>query len=287
MQKFLLQYKFYIKSIFVICNQNIFLLAFCHFKFYHIYMKKLTFVLPLLITGIIFISCVSNSAERESKKIASENSSEQTETIFPQEEKTDLAVYKIISKKEKKEYCSYELSYPVFSENPVLNKGIEDGFLFNFNNWLNSAKEEIELSKEMYDEHIPTFAYEGSPESIWNSSKFISIVFDEWSYLGGAHGYPCKVTVTYSKEKNKIVSIEEATGMSLEKISHLCYETILEKAEEGFFIDLNWIQTGTDPDEGNYQSFAITEDGKKLIVFFNPYQIAPYSEGIITIQLEL
>ena len=40
----------------------------------------------------------------------------------------------------------------------------------------------------------------------------------------------------------------------------------------------DWIAEGTIPEASNYQTF--TYDGKKLTVYFEPYTVAPYSEGV-------
>lgn len=257
-------------------------------------MKKLAYVLPVFAAGLILFSCVTSKTE----DISAENPvSEKTEGSVPSEPLPDLN-YSLISEKNTFDYFQYEITYPKFSNNPVLNKAINEHFLKYFKELKGSAKEEWTTMNEerLYYSQIesditysapPPLEYFGSPDHFWESSDFLSIVYDEYSYLGGAHGNPLTYTITYSKKQNKIVNIEEASGMSMDRISHLCYEVLLEQFDDDGPRDLPWLQSGTEPVPENFNTFAITEDGKYLIVYFNPYQVAPYSYGMLSVKIEL
>lgn len=253
-------------------------------------MKKQLFALPLIAAGLLIFSCATskkNDTEKEPENI--------TEKEIPE---TISFSWSMKTRKNSTNFLEYEIQYPVFDDNKVLNKGIEKHFLNYFEEFVSAAEIEwnalceermaysaSEEGQDYFDP--PPMEYFGSPENIWESSDFISIIYDEYSYLGGAHGSPLTKTLTYSKKNNKVVNIEEASGIPLDKISHMCYEVLLDMFDQDGFRDLDWLQTGTEPVEENFSSFAITEDGNYLIVYFNPYQVAPYSYGILSVKIEI
>ncbi|MCQ2597830.1 MAG: DUF3298 and DUF4163 domain-containing protein [Treponema sp.] len=249
-------------------------------------MKKQLFALPLIITGLFCFSCATTKPETD-------NTTEiQTEITKPETPVT--CEYKIVSKSESTYFLDYEIQYPEFSNNPILKNEIDTNFLDSFKKITVNAKKEWDEENRMRKEEDPEFyhapsAYEYvlSLDQVLESDEFLTLIFDEYTYLGGAHGYPMTRTINYSKKKNKILTISEAAGMSLEKVSRLCYDCLLSSMEEYDLNDIDWIQNGTEPVEENFEAFAITDEGKSLTVYFNPYQIAPYAWGILAVKIEL
>ena len=45
------------------------------------------------------------------------------------------------------------------------------------------------------------------------------------------------------------------------------------------------LESGTKPDILNFDLFALSREG--LIIYFPPYQVAPYSEGYLTVTIPL
>lgn len=251
-------------------------------------MKKLLFALPLLFAGLILFSCGTTKPVVEEKP---EISQEETDI---ENENPLTCEYKVVTKSDSSYYLQYELEYPEFTNNPMLNNAIQNDFLNPFKKLTVSTKKEWDEENQIRMEENPesyytpsAYEYVLSLNQVLESDDFFTLIFDEYTYLGGAHGSPMTRTINYSKKENKVLTISEATGMSLEKISRLCYDCLLSSMEEYDLNDIDWIQNGTEPIEENFETFAITDEGRTLTVYFNPYQIAPYAWGILAVKIEL
>lgn len=238
-------------------------------------MKKHLFALPLFAAGLFLYSCASVKTEPQPA---------------PEPQITEKPVtfdYEFKTLKTSKRWLESEIKYPVFNNNDTLNKAVKQEILSGYDNVLKNA--EADWNDQFFnrnpDENSIAYEYYGSPEKIISSGKLFCIVFDEYIYYGGAHGSSNKITLCFSKGKNKKLSIQEASGISLEEISRLCYDTLLTRMAEEEFSDLSWLQEGTDPIEENYESFYI--ENNILTIYFNPYQVGPYALGTLAVQIEL
>ena len=246
-------------------------------------MKNHLFALPIIMSVFLFNSCLSLKSALISP--------------FGKKSPEDLQSfeYKMLNEKDSKYYLEYKISYPEFINNDVLNSEIKDTILSSFKKTLSTAKNDWNAQNEIrkitfYPEEpepMPPFEYLGSTEHINITPNYVSIIFDEYIYLGGAHGSPVKESINYSKSQNKILSIEELSGLSLNRISRLCYDSLLTSLSKEKFSDLDWVQNGTEPISENYQVFTISEDEKTLTVYFTNYQVAQYSYGILAVKIEL
>ena len=64
---------------------------------------------------------------------------------------------------------------------------------------------------------------------------------------------------------------------------------VANDTQSSFLIDpritnITWMMEGTKGKKENYQNFIFTENG--IIFYFSPYQIAPYSTGILTSRVD-
>ena len=120
-----------------------------------------------------------------------------------------------------------------------------------------------------------------------NSAKLLSIVFEGESYYGGAHGLPYRFAYTIDtsggklmtladilKNKNYQSSLQQKINEIRSKNSGMYSELFREDMLGGKMLPL--------PDE---KQFYI-EDGK-LVIFYAPYEIAPYSRGFVTFTIPL
>ena len=86
-------------------------------------MKKHLFALPLMIAGFILITCVTTKPE------AGENAEISQEETDIKKEFPITCEYKVNTKSDISYYLQYELAYPEFINNPVLNSAIQKDFL--------------------------------------------------------------------------------------------------------------------------------------------------------------
>ena len=126
--------------------------------------------------------------------------------------------------------------------------------------------------------------YKAVCDSIIVSDNYISMLFTAYRYEGGAHGETLLDSITYDKALKKEVSITEASGLSIKDIATQCKDYFTKRLNyggngaEAQKARTDWIAEGTIPEAGNYRTF--TYDGKTLTVYFEPYTVAPYSEGV-------
>ncbi len=111
----------------------------------------------------------------------------------------------------------------------------------------------------------------------FESSPYISYVFTIFKDTGGAHPISFYDTISYNKEDNKIITIEDLVKENpkfLEVVSKSIREQLSKNKN---IVNYNMMIEGTLPKKENFQTFAFTEEG--YLFFFSPYQIAPYSSG--------
>lgn len=112
----------------------------------------------------------------------------------------------------------------------------------------------------------------------WVSLRFVNAV-----YTGGAHGNQQIITKNFNLQTKQEVQLKHL-------FKNDTYLTFLsEKAINKFIADdisqESWIKEGVSAKYENFENFTYSPDGKSMIFHFDPYQIAPYSEGILTLEV--
>ena len=110
---------------------------------------------------------------------------------------------------------------------------------------------------------------------IKNSKQILSIKFDYYQYTGGAHGNPYSLTYNIdlaAGDDLKLIDFLELQNMNLNDIEEFIRAEI-KKEPELYFQEEYGFQS-LDQDQCYY-----LEDGE-LVVYFQPYAIAPYSTGM-------
>ncbi len=209
--------------------------------------KILPFVSGILLS-LSFISCVSTKTE-----------SKITETYEIIEVKKDSAKYVI------------EAEYPQFDA--VEYKELNEAIKRCYNDCYRSF--ETSLAYDDYSTLNLQYSYDFKYE-IFDYKNLKSVLLTSWSYTGGAHGNTLLFSYCFDKTTQKFLTASEASGIPL---SQIALRTRMQLAENpDVFMD-DWFMEGTDPLDENYDTFVMTDKG--LIVYFEPYRIAPYAAGII------
>lgn len=120
---------------------------------------------------------------------------------------------------------------------------------------------------------------------IHQTPEYLSVEFAEWEFTGGAHGTETKVYRMYS--------IPDGKRLTLADILKEDKRNQLAAVAEPVFRDQKKFPDDVKYDERNYffrdgqfslnKNYALTEKG--LLFHFNPYEIAPYSEGFTRLLL--
>lgn len=110
--------------------------------------------------------------------------------------------------------------------------------------------------------------------------NYLSYVFFTSMYTGGAHPNNTIYTISYNQKSNEIITVTDLISKNPNILEILSQESrvILKKYPRFQNLDmLDMLIEGTKPNIENFRNFAFSKDG--LIIFFEQYQVAPYSEG--------
>lgn len=117
--------------------------------------------------------------------------------------------------------------------------------------------------------------------------RYITVKFDFYTYLGGAHPDRNILTITFDTAANIKITLSDlfVTGSNyLERLSILAEKALFEKYPElDFAFNNATYRRGFAAEEGNFSHWALTDSG--LIIFFPVYQVAPYAAGTLDIEI--
>jgi hypothetical protein len=160
-----------------------------------------------------------------------------------------------------------------------INRFIEDEFKQSIP-WYEEA-----VTDTFYTEEFPqTFDYtfETGFRVSYNSKDFISIVLDHYQFTGGAHGNYYSVGYNFrTSDANVLTLTDIISSENFDILVDECTQAILEKFEAASLVDAGLFEDELiiPPD----QDFYILPG--KLILQFDPYEIAPYSIGEISVEI--
>lgn len=122
---------------------------------------------------------------------------------------------------------------------------------------------------------------------IYQAAGSISVLFESWTYAGGAHGQnglqPINLLVQSGDELRLKDLFANSSGLYV-FLSDYVYQKLQPKLGD-IWQGSPMFTEGLEPVEGSFKNFVITPKG--LTIFFPPYQIAPYSEGTQSCEVPL
>ena len=148
------------------------------------------------------------------------------------------------------------------------------------------AVQEQEAMRELrtQDPDIPQHRYEMILEgSLSNNGKVMGILWKNYQYLGGAHGNLALAANSYAASDGSPVKLNDLFGRPdkvLSLLSRLSRSRLIQRGLPG-----DMVEAGTAPEAENFQTFLVEKDG--LTLYFSPYQVGPWSEGVVTVTLSL
>lgn len=113
---------------------------------------------------------------------------------------------------------------------------------------------------------------------LYNNGKILSVLFSNWSYLGGAHGSAIETTVNYNLKTGEVLTFDtffEDKDAAVETIR----EQILKQCESPYYQGIlfeEYEECINDIIKEDY--WYLKKDGVHIIS--NQYMLAPYAEGI-------
>ena len=109
---------------------------------------------------------------------------------------------------------------------------------------------------------------------------YLSYAFFIETYTGGAHPTHDILTFVFDTRNDKFITANDIfNDENLKKISKYSREKLLKDSR---IVDTSMLLEGTKPNIDNFKNFVFSNN---LIIIFNEYQIAPYSSGIISLDI--
>ena len=150
---------------------------------------------------------------------------------------------------------------------------------------LEFAKSYLQFETEFTKEHFVTFEADVNMSISFQNEQLLSFKTDFYLYTGGAHGYG----------GTQYLNLEVTTGEVLTNQDLISQISEFKKVAELAFREKYKISSGSEINstgfwfEGN--QFSLPErigfTPNEIILIYNPYEIAPYAEGVIEIRLPI
>lgn len=179
---------------------------------------------------------------------------------------------------------SVEIYYPVFGNQPV-DLAIK----------LFAEKQAAEYEKDVAesaasDEERPDGYERWEMSGYFNierpNPKIVSVIFNIFSYSGGAHGNLLINCLNYNLATGKPVDFADLfkdPEKALEMMSVFSAKKL--NTELGDYADEDMILSGTSPDLTNFSNLSLVPDG--LYIEFQPYQVGPWAAGPQRVEMTL
>lgn len=130
-----------------------------------------------------------------------------------------------------------------------------------------------------------------SNEVTYPSTRVVSILWNVWSFTGGAHGLLDIVANNYDRSTGFPVLLEDLfvdPQLAVLQFSKTARRQLSEKddaAEDGAGLPDEMLLAGTEPVEDNFRTFIVTPNG--IRIHFQPYQVAPWAAGPQNVEVSL
>lgn len=180
--------------------------------------------------------------------------------------------YTVTTQLENSSNYKIEIFSPKFN-NKKINKKIKD-FIENekkifFENI--NGLEEMNMVFELFIDY-----------NIINSGDILNIHLESYLYTGGSHGIKNDIILTYDYKKNKFLDHNYLFEKNyLEKLSELTLSKIKSNSNYHFF-DEQLLDDGIKPVIENFDLIIFNKE--TFTIIFPQYQIAPWSEGVISLE---
>lgn len=189
----------------------------------------------------------------------------------------------------------YNIEYPQIIEN-MWKAGVQRFNKFNYANAIllkkyaegklfEEAKETYEYNKE---NGYPIMVYElyYTFKVTYNTENIISIYSDKYVYTGGAHGMTTRTSQNWDLRVARQIKLKELFPREPNYVSKILTQINSKIAKD--------IENGNNIYFENYccltsENFNVNsyylEDGK-VVIYYQQYDIAPYSSGILTFEVK-
>lgn len=184
----------------------------------------------------------------------------------------------------------YEITahYPEFSGLPANEEQVNTLVKELINGEINSFR--TDLNEAVNFDETATGIFNADTSVMLENSQIISVRFNISTYMSGAaHPFNYIKGLNIDVSKGQSLELDDIfSGDYLSVFSDLTRTKLLQKRATAQVDPLDqqqeqWIREGTEPGDENFSAFVL---GAEMITFFfNPYQVAPYADGIIDVPI--
>lgn len=129
------------------------------------------------------------------------------------------------------------------------------------------------------------YRYVVTTEAIDNGNGMTNYIINLNYYEGGAHGITQRLTMNFDNKTGHQVSLTDVFGADyVASLTELLLKALLDKTGKKNLDALHQNGYLYSMDMFIPENYIIEED--KVIFIFNPYEIAPYSEGLIELEIK-
>ena len=139
--------------------------------------------------------------------------------------------------------------------------------------------------------HLFPYELSISHEATYPSPRVASILWNIWSFTGGAHGMLDIVANNNDRSTGYPLLLEDLfvdPDLAVLQFSKAARRVLAEPdegSEDGAGIPDEMLMAGTEPVEDNFRTFIVIPSGIRL--HFQPYQVAPWAAGPQTVDVSL
>lgn len=177
----------------------------------------------------------------------------------------------------------YATATVVGEDYPELKQAVDSWFLDFKNSYESDAAEYIAevkgvMNEEFYD--MGNYALEYTVKATRSDSRITSILLDEYSYRGGAHGSTYMYGLVFDSKTGQEIAFDDLGDIREDVKAHVTEYVQKKRQEEGYSYD--FFEGSIDDILANPVWYL---DGFGLNIIFNQYEIASYAEGITIVTI--
>lgn len=180
---------------------------------------------------------------------------------------------------------TYKIEYPEFTS-PCYKMNLRKANMFYLEKALEFQKycetelfdEAVQLYYDSIDNGFPIHVFEAQLvyDVTYLCSCIISVYFDRYEYTGGAHGNTIRTSETWNLRSGGLIELPQLVRCLLDYKSYILSAVAaqIEKEPEIYFENYEELIA----EAFNENSFYCRRKG--IVVYYQQYEIAPYSSGI-------
>ncbi len=148
-----------------------------------------------------------------------------------------------------------------------------------FCEWLKGQDEIIDSVSEEENTSGSKYGNEVSYTVTYNKNKILSVLFEGYLFMGGAHGMPYRTPTNSDLDTGEEVDLTKVLNKSKDEIKKEVNQAFQKKINKDK--SLYWDNAYTIVEQTKFEDlkYYFTEDG--IVFYYDPYVLAPYAAGFV------